>query len=162
MTRWHLINLPVWVGEERRPFSRVEEVLVEFPEPRASGVLARARFRTAWIPFGPGVRVTPYGIRIDSRRRVEYETRRWGLTRRLKTRAWIKAEVEDPAGRMIGVVRDLELSGETPVFSGLFVSRGFAADLWSGALYVPVEALSVTMEGRIKIAIHGETDLRIR
>lgn len=161
MTRWHLINLPIWIGTERQPISRIDDVLVDFPAPRATGVLARARFRTAWIPFGEGVRVTPYGIRLDSRRRIAYETRRWGLTRRLKTRAWMKAEVEDAAGRLIGVVRDLEFSGERPVFSGLVISRGFTADLWSGALYVPAEAITVTGEGRIKIAVHGETGLRI-
>lgn len=138
MTRWHLINLPVYVTGAPEPTAAVEAVWVDWQARRVQAlVVGGSVFGVRAVEYGDGVRVEPDGVRL----------RHWSLVRRFPRRMaamaangdWQGRPVVDAATRrLMGRVKDLEFDPTSGNIQALWISRGILADLWHGMALSPI------------------------
>ncbi len=157
ITRWHLINLPVRFRDRQNIRLRVENLLISWPEPVVAGFAVRRHGRAVFLPWSPGVVVSPYGVIADS---IHLLCRRQGGVLRSGEEPvlrWRGTPVDDGGGQSVGFVRDLVLDEMRRRVAALMVSRGLLHDVWSGALLVSWEEVQFLADGRIKWVRGGQT-----
>lgn len=156
ITRWHLKNLPVSFSN-RRAGGRIVEVLMEWPEPTIWGFVLHRSWRVGVLPYASGVVVTPFGLYVPPGVAVQKWSRARLRSQLANTAHWLHASLVDPDDNPLGMVRDLVLDSGNPVLQGLIVSRGLLHDLWTGALIVSLDQISVTDNGCMKMRSSGQT-----
>ena len=142
MTRWHVLNLPVYVTGSREPCASVSAVLVDWEARRVAALMVALNFFGARvIPLGPEVTIDADGIRMARRSVIERRPRRWA--RRWVEADWHGREVVDAKGRLLGHVKDLEFDPKTGNVTALWLSRGILADVWHGMALVDLGDVTV-------------------
>jgi uncharacterized protein YrrD len=142
VTRWHVLNLPVYVTGSREPCASVGAVWVDWEARRvASLMVALNLFGAKVIPLGPAVSIDADGVRIAQRAVIERRSRRWA--RRWVEADWHGREVVDGTGRLLGHVKDVEFDPKTGSVTALWLSRGILADVWHGMALVGLDDVRV-------------------
>ncbi|MBX5466487.1 MAG: PRC-barrel domain-containing protein [Firmicutes bacterium] len=137
VTRWHLLHLPVWVAEERRPWRRVQEVLLIWSEGRAAGVVLEHWWpEVLFVPAGEGLAIRPTGVWLAHRSLAVRRPRAWFREQAKSAAQWLGRPVVDGAGQEVGRLKDVVIDEETWTVAGAVISRGLLRDLLDGAWVV--------------------------
>lgn len=157
LTRWHLLNLPVENSDHRNLGFHVAEILMDWPRPVFVGLVLRRRFQSFVLLIGPGMRITPFGIRVDAMTQVRRAGRGWLRTYLNNTQSWLHAPMVGADDIHLGFVHDLVIDEDQLRIAGLLISRGLLHDLWTGSEVLPIENVEVLAGRRIKRLTTGQT-----
>ena len=154
VTRWHVINLPVYVGARREPLGAVRGVWPDWEAGRVDRLtLDAGPWSVPAIQFTHEVHIDVDGVRLNHVGQVERQSGSW-LTA-LEAGDWQGRLVVDGTGRLVGRVTDLEFQAAGGGLVGIWVSRGILADLWHGMLLADMRSV-VPERDRIVVGASGK------
>lgn len=140
MTRWHLLNLPVYWEHARERWALVDQIWFDWEGRRLDClVVGRAGFRLRVLQFGPGVLLGPDRVVVTDRSSLSLQPRHW--QRALRGLDWEGEPVRDRAGHPLGRVKDIDFNPASGVIQKVWLSRGVLADLWEGMVAVDIAQL---------------------
>lgn len=150
MTRWHLLNLPVYWEQAIERWALVDQIWFDWEGRRLDSlVVGRSGFGLRVVQFGPAVRLGRDRVVVKDRSAVSLRPRRW--QRALRQLDWEGELVRDQAGHPLGRVKDVDFDPDTGDIRMVWISRGVLADLWQGMLAVDMLDLTQSNEGITRI-----------
>ncbi len=157
ITRWHLLNLPVYFSGHRYTGLRVSELLMDWPSPTLQAFLLRRRWRLYVLPVSADIAITAFGLEGGTAQHLETWSRVRVRTALKRTANWLHAPVVDETDRPLGFVRDLVLGERRDELQGLVISQGLLQDLWNGATIVTLGRFEVDVNPCIRLFPKGNT-----
>jgi len=141
VTRWHVINLPVRIGQRPEPWGTVAALWFVWEERRLEGVGVTSGWRRRWqVRYDETVRIGPEGVWVPN----------WDGVRSISPAAWRGRSatdrqgqgLSDASGRVLGFVKDVGFDPATGHMTTLWLTRGRLADVVQGMVSVPASAVS--------------------
>ena len=145
MTRWHLINLPVYGPGDRRPFAAVSGAWFDWEALRLRTLVLGRGVRGWRTVRAEKVLIRDDAVVVTDRRAVERVSRR--VFRQRQEEDWEGRLVQDVDRRPVGRIRDIEFDPVSGRVLTVWVSRGILADIWQGMVAVDARALASSAEG---------------
>ncbi len=154
MTRWQLTNLPVYVAGRPHPIGAVRGVWPDWETRRIAALSLGARpWGVPVLALTETVRIEADGVRVVRPSQIERRARSW--LNRQEAADWYGRRVVDGRGRVLGRVADVDFRPRDGAMAGVWVTRGVAADLWRGMLWLDIGAV-LPVGGRIVVSPVGE------
>jgi uncharacterized protein YrrD len=145
VTRWHLINLPVYSPGARRPFAAVTGAWFDWEALRLKTLVLGRGVRGWRTVRAEAALIRDDAVVVTDLRAIERVPRR--LYRLYQTEDWEGRPVQDADRRPVGRIRDVEFDPASGRILTVWVSRGVLADIWQGMVAVDARALAPSPEG---------------
>lgn len=154
MTRWHLLNLPVYFSGQIEPWAVVESAWFDW-HTRQLDVMRVGRdiHGVRVIPFNRAVRIQSDAVWVSGRQCVGHITR--AEIKKWEAQDWQGRIVHDLKSRPLGRLKDVGFDEVSGRIEAIWLSRGILADLWHGMLMVKSDAITENAEG-ITLRITGQ------
>lgn len=141
MTRWQLLNLPVYLGAAPEPWGTVVALWFLWDERQVDRLGIASRWRRRWdLALQPGVRVEWSGVWVADAGMLQPASAPSWRQRRRRDRQG--RPLAGPGGDVLGLLKDVAFDPESGAMSWLWLSRGRLADVLHGMVSVPASAVS--------------------
>lgn len=155
MTRWHLLNLPVYFVGQIEPWAVIEAAWFNW-HTRQLDVLrvGRDTHGIRVLQFNQEIRIQSDAVWVLNRQCVGHVTR--AAIKKWDAEDWQDRIVHDWQSHPQGRLKDVGFDAVSGRIESLWLSRGILTDLWHGMVMIKSEAIAESEQG-ITLRITGQT-----